>query len=91
MTNPGSDKDTMYALKLNPKITKDCPVCFVTYGPSVRSTLQKLEMYDGDIKIQDRPFELITFVCAKCGYIAKFYSDVVVKEWQTPVNSNSKS
>lgn len=48
-------------------------------------TLQKLEMYDENIKIQDRPYELATYVCVKCGYLAKFFSDVVVKEWQTSV------
>jgi hypothetical protein len=90
MTNSGAGKDTMYVSKLNPKITKDCPVCFVTCGPAVRDTLQKLEMYDGNIKIQDRPFELITYVCVKCGYLAKFYSDLVVKEWQIPGNSKNR-
>jgi hypothetical protein len=71
--------------KLNPDITKDCPICFVMCGPAARGILQKLEMYDENIKIQDRPYELITYVCVKCGYLAKFFSEVVVKEWQTSV------
>jgi hypothetical protein len=69
--------------KLNPEITKNCPICFVKCGPTVRGTLQKIEMYDENTKIQDRPYKLITYVCVRCGYLAKFFSDVIVKEWQT--------
>jgi predicted RNA-binding Zn-ribbon protein involved in translation (DUF1610 family) len=63
----------MYS-KLNPEITKPCPFCN-------ESTMYKVDMYDENTKIKDSPHELTMYVCVKCGFVARFYSDVAVKEW----------
>jgi hypothetical protein len=90
MTISDSGKDTMYISKLNPELQKTVP--------SVLSrTVQQSETHCKSLKCITEISEhradhsSLSLDCVKCGYMAKFYSDVIVKEWQTPGNKNSKS